>query len=284
MMIILMEKGVSMNREDILRLKKEKKYSAAQLSDLSGVPLGTLTKILSGETKNPRVDTMKAIEDVLLHENVPGDLDPHRYELKPSETLMVAEKALTYGVPVKEQGEYTRSDLECLPEGRLVELIDGVIYDMASPTLPHQNIAQSMFLSVFFYVQKKGGKCHVSLAPVDVFLDCDDRTSVIPDLFIVCDRDKLSKKGVNGAPDFILEVLSPSSVRKDKLIKTGKYLDAGVREYWIIDPDNKMLIIYDCVKPDTKILPLKGKQGIGIFGGEPLIDLDELRRLAEEFD
>ena len=274
-----------MTREEILRIKKERKYSTARLSDLTGVPIGTLTKILSGETKNPRIDTMKAIEDFLLiDQHVPGDLDIHRYDVRQPETLMVAEKAIAYGVPEKEQGQYTTADLECLPEGRLVELIDGVIYDMASPTLPHAGIAREMFLSLFRYVSVQGGKCEVYLGPVDVYLDRDDKTCVIPDLIIVCDRNKLFLKGVKGAPDFILEVVSPSSARRDKVIKASKYMESGVREYWVVDPIAKNLIVFDYTEPGTLILPLKGRRGIGIFGGEPEIELDRLRELAEEYD
>ena len=274
-----------MQREEILRIKREKKYSAAQLSDLTGVPVGTLTKILSGETKNPRVDTMKAIEDVLLgEEHTPGDLDIHRYDVKPPQNLMVAEQAIAYGVPEKEQGTYTLADLEHLPEGRLVELIDGVIYDMSAPTLPHQKIAGEVYINLKSFLSARGGTCEAFISPADVFLDCDDRTSVMPDVFVVCDPDKQSKKGINGAPDFVLEVVSPSSVTRDKIIKAGKYLAAGVREYWIVEPDKKMLIVYDFLTPATAVLPLKGRHGVGIFGGEPLIDLDRLRELAEEFD
>ena len=127
-----------------------------QLSDLTGVPVGTLTKILSGETKNPRVDTMKAIEDFFKSDlTVPGDLDLYHSNCRQPDTLMVAERALAYGIPEKHQGEYTYPDLESLPEGRYAELIDGFLYDMSSPSITHQNIIQYMFISIYSYIQKK---------------------------------------------------------------------------------------------------------------------------------
>lgn len=273
-----------MDREELIRLKKEYKYSAKQLSDLTGVPVGTLTKILSGETKNPRVDTMRAIEDFFARERKPvGDLDLHKYDLKPVETLMVAESAIAYGVPKKEQGTYTVDDLECLPEGRLVELIDGVLYDRAAPTLTHQEIIKSMFRSFDSFIDARKGPCRVCFAPVDVYLDCDKKTDLLPDLFVVCDKSKLSDDGVNGPPDFILEVISPSTEHKDKIVKAIKYLESGVREYWIIDPYRKQLIVYRYEVPTTQILQLEGTYPVGIFDGELEIDLDQIREITEEF-
>ncbi len=298
-----------MTREELIRYKDNYGYSTAQLSELSGVPIGTLTKILSGQTKNPRIDTMQALEDFFknktghsgdlhLYQNLsvqgcslskktPGafpQASPRRYDASFT-PMMVAERAVQYGAPIKKQGNYTTEDMEALPEGRLFELIDGVLYDMASPSYTHQKIAESVFIRIWNQINRHKGACQVSLGPVDVHPDPeDDLTVVIPDLFIVCDRDKIRKDGIYGAPDFILEVLSPSTAQKDKITKTSKYLNAGVREYWIIDPVKKQLIVYEFEVPMTYVLPLAGSRGIGIFGGEPQIDLDELAGLAQQFN
>ena len=83
------------------------------------------------------------------------------------------------------------------------------------------------------------------MSPVDVQLDCDEKTVVQPDVLIVCDRAKFQNGRVFGAPDFVAEVLSPSTRKKDMSLKVYKYMNAGVREYWIIDPEKKAVIVYD---------------------------------------
>lgn len=298
-----------MTRDELIRNKENYGYSTAQLSELSGVPIGTLTKILSGQTKNPRIDTMQALEDFFKSKAVhSGDLhhykslsahgrslsektagsdhpvSPRSYDASFA-PMMVAERTVQYGAPIKKQGNYTIEDLKVLPEGRLFELIDGVLYDMASPSFTHQKIAESVFISIWNHINRHKCTCQVSLGPVDVHPDPEDGlTVVVPDLFIVCDRDKIRKDGIYGAPDFILEILSPSTAQKDKITKTSKYLSTGVREYWIIDPLKKQLIVYEFEEPMTYVLPLTGSRGIGIFGGEPQIDLDGIAKLIEQFE
>ena len=288
-----------MTREEMIKIKTERGYSTAQLSEWTGVPVGTLAKILSGQTKNPRVDTMKQIEDFLLKDFPKyGDMfddqdgflryrSPGTYPTDPAAAadMMLCEKALAYGAPPKEQGRYTASDLEKLPEGRCCELIDGMLFDMATPTWIHQKIGEEIFLAIHQHIRDHKGKCLVSLAPVGIFLDGNrDSTYVIPDLFVVCDRGKLRQDSILGAPDFVLEVISPSTAAKDKIVKAAKYMNAGVREYWIIDPFKKTLVVYDYSIPQTHILPLEGMRAIGIFEEELLIDLDRIREIIDESD
>ncbi len=278
-----------MTREELIRLKTEKGYSAAQLSEYSGVPLGTLTKILSGQTRQPRYETLQQLETFLLS-------DPGRRELgyegvrydsgKLPPPLMVGERAIAYGAPQKRQGEYTVQDLEMLPEGRYAELIDGVLYDLAQPTYTHQSIAQEMYLQIRRFIDENGGPCEVNVAGIDVFADCDDKTDLVPDLFVVCDPEKILDKGIWGAPDFVMEVLSPSTGRKDQTVKFNKYMTSGVREYWIIDPKRRQLIIYDYepgAEAPTTILPLKGTAGLRIYGGRCRIDLDRIAAVIDRF-
>ena len=84
-------------------------------------------------------------------------------------------------------------------------------------------------------------------APMDVQLDCDDKTMVQPDVMVVCDRDKITRKCIYGAPDLAVEILSDSTKKKDMYVKLGKYMEAGVREYWLVDPKGKKVIVYDFV-------------------------------------
>lgn len=178
---------------------------------------------------------------------------------------------------VKKQGEYTLEDYYALPDERRVELIDGVIYDMSAPTTIHQIIGLKIWHQLESYIQSKKGACIPFAAPVDVQLDCDDRTMVQPDVLVVCDRNKIIKRCVYGAPDFVVEVLSPSTKRKDGIIKLSKYISAGVREYWIVDPDKKQVVVYDFQKEDYPVIyGFGGEIPVGIFDGECRVDFAEI--------
>ena len=115
-------------------------------------------------------------------------------------------------------------------------------------------------------------------------LDCDNKTMVQPDVLVICDKSKIMRWGIMGAPDFVLEVLSKSTKRKDSLTKTSKYAAAGVREYWIIDPDSKKLLIYD-LENDAwpSVYGLQGKMPVGIFRGRLKIDLDMVAEAIQDY-
>ena len=125
------------------------------------------------------------------------------------------------------------------------ELIDGIVYMMSAPSPIHQIIILEMAVQLSAFIE--GSPCRVYISPFDVRLNPDsgDDTVVQPDIFIVCDRTKIDAKGCNGAPDMIIEVLSPSSEKMDKDIKLKKYQDAGVCEYWLIEPDGETVLVYN---------------------------------------
>lgn len=139
---------------------------------------------------------------------------------------------------------YTIEDIYALPEGQRAELIDGQIYDMAPPNTMHQRISYSIARKISDYIDSKHGDCEVFPAPFAVFLNEDDRNYVEPDISIICDKDKINDKGCAGAPDWIIEVTSPSSTRMDYAIKLFKYRTAGVREYWIVNPMKEAVQTY----------------------------------------
>jgi len=125
------------------------------------------------------------------------------------------------------------------------ELIDGVVYDMSAPTLTHQRISGEIFFQLKGYL--RGKTCEAFIAPSDVRLNYDDAddTVVQPDIYVVCDKSKLEDgKSCKGAPDFVIEILSPSNSRHDTCLKLNKYLQAEVKEYWIVDPENKLIIAH----------------------------------------
>lgn len=184
----------------------------------------------------------------------------------------------------KQQGEYTIEDYYHMPEDRRVELVDGVIYDMSAPTPLHQMIAGLVYARILAYIEKQNGDCIPFIAPADVQLDCDTKTMVQPDVFILCNKDKLKRFGICGAPDFVLEILSAATRKKDMTVKLTKYMEAGVGEYWVIDPEKRLLIVYIGEEEGIpRLYPLQGDVGMNLYDGKLRIDLDEINDLIDRF-
>ena len=151
-------------------------------------------------------------------------------------------------MPLPKENTYTTDYIYSLPEGQRAELIDGVIYDMAQPNRLHQELVSELHYKITDYIKKNKGVCKVYPAPFAVFLNADDRNYVEPDISVICDNNKLDDKGYNGAPDWIIEIASPSTKRIDYSIKLFKYRSAGVREYWIVNPRTRIVNVYDFEK------------------------------------
>lgn len=132
---------------------------------------------------------------------------------------------------------------ESMPEEQRMEVFDGIAYNMASPSQLHQSILTELLVSLRNYIRKYNGGCSVFPAPFDVKLNDSPLTIVQPDLMIVCDRDKLDGKRCNGAPDFIIEIVSPGNPSDDYIRKLYYYKNYGVREYWIVDPQRKTVTV-----------------------------------------
>lgn len=153
-------------------------------------------------------------------------------------------------MPLPQERTYTIEDIYDLPEGQRAELIDGQIYYMAPPSRIHQRITGTLYRKIADYIDAKGGFCEPYIAPFAVYLDEKSDTYVEPDISVICDKDKLDDKGCKGAPDWIIEVVSPSSRRMDYTLKLFKYRSSGVREYWIVDPEKKRITVYDLFNND----------------------------------
>ena len=154
-------------------------------------------------------------------------------------------------MPLPQEQIYTTEDIYNLPEGTRAELIDGHIYYMAPPSRKHQRIAGKLFAAISHYIENNDGTCEPYIAPFAVFLDENNKNYVEPDISVICDKNKLNDKGCIGAPDWIIEIVSPSSRRMDYYIKLFKYRAAGIREYWIVDPDKNRIMIYNFDNEDT---------------------------------
>ena len=140
---------------------------------------------------------------------------------------------------------YTIDDIYALPDSERAELIDGQIYYMTPPSRRHQSILSFLHLEIGTYIRNNNGSCEVYPAPFAVFLNEDDTNYVEPDISVMCDTSKLNDKGCLGAPDWIIEIVSPSSKYMDYFTKLMKYRNAGVREYWIVDPLKNLIITYN---------------------------------------
>lgn len=195
----------------------------------------------------------------------------------------------------KRQGEYTLQDREAFPEDLRTELIDGVIYLMASPSRPHQIIAGQIYHQLCSFIYSRDGSCTPFIAPSDVRLDRDDFTVVQPDVYVVCGRNEEEREEKNGeedrkgdysegAPDFVAEVLSPSTRFRDMTIKAEKYRKAGVREYWIVDPNKEIVITYVFSgDPDIAIRTFDDAVPVAIYGGECQIDFAQIRERVNRY-
>lgn len=144
----------------------------------------------------------------------------------------------------KEDRIYTEADYDATGEDEHVELIDGRLYAMAAPDRAHQEIITEMVSVIRNHIRAKGGDCKVYPGPFGVKLSKKKSNIVEPDISVICDKDKLTKRGCEGAPDWIIEVVSPSDPGHDYVEKLKLYNDAGVREYWIVDPLTSHVHVY----------------------------------------
>lgn len=181
-------------------------------------------------------------------------------------------------MPLPKEQTYTSADYWNLPEGHRAELIGGQLYDMAPPSFKHQKIISQLSYQFNDYIKRNKGNCEVIPAPFAVNLDADDRDWVEPDISVICDKNKLTDRGCSGAPDLIVEVVSPSSRRMDYIVKNTIYSEAGVREYWIVDPEKERTTVYHYEADDaptiytfTQAIPM------GIFEGLSITMADLLK-------
>ena len=252
--------------------KQEFGYTYEQIADLSGVPLGTVQKVFGGVTASPRYDTLRALERVF----------------QKKEPMYVKESALPYEAEATKEKKgkgNIRSKIYLCTAGKSANGTDrrcALRYGSADRDSPL--IGGEIYAVLRDYIRTQKGKCLPMYAPIDVQLDCDEKTIVQPDVLILCDVSKLSGNTIVGAPDFIVEIVSPSTRKKDMFIKLEKYMTAGVREYWMVDVEKKKVLIYDFEHENYPILfGFDTEVPVGIFEGQCKVDFGEIYEYLRSF-
>ena len=171
-------------------------------------------------------------------------------------------------MPLLKNDHYTSEDYWNLPEEKRAELINGKFYDMAPPSRIHQKLVMELSATIREYIKKNHGSCEVYPAPFGVNLDADDKDWVEPDVSVICDPNKLTDRGCSGAPDLIFEIVSPASRKMDYSLKNMIYSQAGVREYWIVDPAKEKVVVY-CYENDSDpcLYSFDADVPVGIYPG-----------------
>lgn len=179
-------------------------------------------------------------------------------------------------MPTPDKRKYTAEEFfDMIPETtERNELINGEIIAQASPNTAHQKISGEIFWELKAYIKKKGGGCQTFISPFDVVIDLYN--VIQPDVFVVCEPDKVDDKRCNGAPDFVVEVVSTNR-SDDYLRKLGIYAEAGVREYWIVDPKRERTVVYffeNDISPN--IFTFDQPIPVGIYGGELALTIGDM--------
>lgn len=228
------------NIEKLKNRKKELGWTNQRLAEESGVPAGTLNKIFNGTTRYPRDETMDAMARAM-------GLDYYELEGSAADAALIRESGAYKSV--RKEGQATLDTYFSLPDELRTELIDGKLYYMSAPSLRHQSIVIALSAALYSYFADKKKDCRVFASSCDVRLDGDEYTMIEPDIFVVRGREQLAGGAYcMGAPEFVAEIVSLSSSRHDYELKRYKYQNAGVKEYWIVDPIKMRIVVYVFVK------------------------------------
>ena len=176
---------------------------------------------------------------------------PFTYDKLKEEPSIVRDASAPYMYSAR---EYDGEDIEKLSEWSRAELINGKLYMLSAPNRLHQYFVAELLFEIKSYIRKNNGKCDVYASPFDVRLFGDDSTIVQPDILVVCNKDILTEKGCSGAPDWVIEIVSKSNSSHDYVRKLMQYQKAGVREYWIVDPDRGRTTVYFLERADAPVL------------------------------
>ena len=287
----------------IYELKLRKRFlglTAEQLAKAAGVPLATLQKILSGATKRPQKKTMDKLQAFFQEweartgspfavDRFRGLTDSVEYSTGPGSPLIreprMAFAASPAAIP---QGSYTVQDLEELPP-HTAELIDGCLYDMAPPSIPNQITVSELAYQLEACIRSADLPCLLLTSP-GVSVNGDSQTRLEPDIAVSCGENRFSPQTITAPPDLVIEVLSPSTRKKDLGLKRRKYREIGVRELWFVDTRAELVIVDRLEQekkkdgrtsdpgPDTLFYSFDDTVPVEISGGHCAVDFTGVRK------
>lgn len=256
--------------------KEELQLTTEQLADATHIPTGVINRLLRGEMNSPSPEILRALEQILFSEQ-PHFSDADQTSDCHTASIMRESVPAYQFSPSTSIGPYTIEDYLALPDDVRAELIDGNIIYMEAPTVTHQDFLFEAAVALHSYIKENSRSCKVFVAPLDVQLDCDDKTIVQPDIIVVCSHDKITEKRIYGAPDLCIEIISPSTRSHDMITKLRKYKTAGVREYWMVDTRRKQIICYFFESEISPVIyPFETPVPVHIFDGKLTIDFSEL--------
>lgn len=265
----------------LIDARERLRISQRDLEEKSGIRQAEISKIERG-IGNPSLKTMGKLFEAMGEELVFSDRKTAIGRMRAGEIVGNMSVA-GFLDSEKLQGEYNLSDIDMMPENLGVELIDGYIYDMCVPNLAHQLIVNRIVSEFNRYIEDNDGKCIALSGPTGVYIPGDDKNLLVPDVTVTCNRDKLSERGIEGAPDFVLEVLSQSTRSRDLSIKRDIYKKMGVKEYWIVDPLSRHLVVHDWrYGDDIQVSGLDEQVAVGIYEGELIINMKKVCRGISE--
>ncbi|MCD8023435.1 MAG: Uma2 family endonuclease [Lachnospiraceae bacterium] len=307
-----------MTVEEMKKRKMELGYSYEQIAELSGLPVGTVQKVLGGITKTPRYRTLQALQRAFVVEdrlNDPGARQNTRKNTVPAD-YMIREETAPYDVSSHENGIEKDASVPdgtadashgafvskgnsagfgalieaegCLyddfePEDYKVEWINGERYDRSLPGPLHQILVMGIWRSFLESIRKNQASCSALAALSAVLSDGNDRTVVWPDVMLLCDQEKVRQGRVYGAPDLVVEVVSGDSLIRDSHLKLSRYEHAGVREYWLVYPGQKSVVVYDFKKEeDPRIYGFTETVPVGVLDGACAVNFAEIIGYIED--
>lgn len=168
-------------------------------------------------------------------------------------------------MPLPQEKYCTVEEFYNMPDDIHAELINGQIVYLASTSSIHQIISSELHFAINSYIKSKAGHCRALTAPFGVQLHKGEDTVLEPDISVICDTDKITPRGCIGAPDWIIEIVSPSNPSHDYITKLSIYHDTGVREYWIVDPQSKYIHVYNLEVGDLKMYSFRDTVKAGIY-------------------
>ena len=303
-----------MDAKELKLRKKALGLTTAQVALMCELPVGTVSKIFTGETKNPSYLTIDKIDRVLAHEEMLArvrayvdaildyikdhpdeDVDqiqfeknyrsergldnaPLPYAMSRSQSSNEMEKT-DGSLALSHMGKVTVQMIDDIGEDRRIELLDGHLIINEYPNMRHQLVVQNLGRKIDDFIRSNNGKCRVFNVGVNVFIDEDDYSLLGPDIVVLCDDSRMNEMGIVGPPDLVIEVTSPSTRGRDYGKKMHKYMDAGVREYWIIDLEKEKVTTYIEGEPMMAyVYNFEDEIPVYIYGGELKIrvnDVDE---------